>query len=537
MFTFSAGFEAATLKIPNKELTAYGSGASGAGVGNVRPGGSLGYPHVHGGPNDPYNLVTINQGGVVVDGGRDGTTSSWPPADDQQFSSFAANSSAAAANANLSTRKQIIGFAKFRTRAEALEARDTLQGRRVDIEKGAVLKAEMAKKNLHTKRGIGPLPPQLSNIMGSGGGTVPPEALSGLPGIHGLHTAGAMQGGEPLAARERELGTLGAMGFTGLSGRRDARAENREDEVDMRKNNAVGLSGTRGARERAEEEERKRKETGEIDRTARLRSNNTMSAFDAFHSVPSSQQPVGNSLLAATAGENPAMPGGAPGGMNGFVTRGSVPNPWSMTGSRENGLPGFRKMSAPVASGLPARPPSPGKEQLSSPPTRDLSIFPSADTFSPSSQTGSLPHPSLPTRPRQISPIREGDGSGSMPTSSASSVAESLLGGSDESMPDALAALAISTERNAADGFGSTSPPLGSPDSGASSARSGAVDQNPPVSSQTSRLFLTFLLISSSLDQYPLRRESSELSPSAGSTTQSAGRKSSRAFPTQTRLP
>ncbi|KAI9323325.1 hypothetical protein BX666DRAFT_2022078 [Dichotomocladium elegans] len=53
-----------------------------------------------------------------------------------------------------SARKQIIGFAKFRTRFEALEARDTLSGRKVDAEKGSVLKAEMAKKNLHTKRGL-----------------------------------------------------------------------------------------------------------------------------------------------------------------------------------------------------------------------------------------------------------------------------------------------------------------------------------------------------------------------------------------------
>ena len=66
---------------------------------------------------------------------------------------------------NLPQRKQIIGFAKFRTREEALSARDVLQGRRVDIEKGAVLKAEMAKKNLHTKRGVGPVP-----------GSMPPPA-------------------------------------------------------------------------------------------------------------------------------------------------------------------------------------------------------------------------------------------------------------------------------------------------------------------------------------------------------------------------
>ncbi|KAI9105657.1 hypothetical protein DFS34DRAFT_574137 [Phlyctochytrium arcticum] len=55
-------------------------------------------------------------------------------------------------NNNNSARKQIIGFAKFRTRLDALEARDVLSGRKVDAERGCVLKAEMAKKNLHTKR-------------------------------------------------------------------------------------------------------------------------------------------------------------------------------------------------------------------------------------------------------------------------------------------------------------------------------------------------------------------------------------------------
>ncbi|RCI03549.1 cell cycle RNA binding protein whi3 [Rhizopus stolonifer] len=45
-----------------------------------------------------------------------------------------------------------IGFVKFRTRKDALEAKDILNGRRVDTEKGNSLKAEMAKKNLHTKK-------------------------------------------------------------------------------------------------------------------------------------------------------------------------------------------------------------------------------------------------------------------------------------------------------------------------------------------------------------------------------------------------
>ncbi|KAL1921496.1 uncharacterized protein VTP21DRAFT_11212 [Calcarisporiella thermophila] len=53
-----------------------------------------------------------------------------------------------------SARKQTIGFAKFRTRQEAIAARDILSGRKVDQEKGSMLKAEMAKKNLHTKRSL-----------------------------------------------------------------------------------------------------------------------------------------------------------------------------------------------------------------------------------------------------------------------------------------------------------------------------------------------------------------------------------------------
>lgn len=52
----------------------------------------------------------------------------------------------------MSAKKQIIGFAKFRSVEEAMHARDVLGGRKVDSERGCALKAEMAKKNLHTKR-------------------------------------------------------------------------------------------------------------------------------------------------------------------------------------------------------------------------------------------------------------------------------------------------------------------------------------------------------------------------------------------------
>jgi hypothetical protein len=96
MFTFSRGFEAATLKIPNKDSTAY------SGVGsqslNVSTGPSAATaPNApnssnerrgtitsatYGGASDPYNLVTVNLGGVVVDS-RDlpsgtQTSAAWP---------------------------------------------------------------------------------------------------------------------------------------------------------------------------------------------------------------------------------------------------------------------------------------------------------------------------------------------------------------------------------------------------------------------------------------------------------------------------
>jgi hypothetical protein len=121
MFIFSPGFEAATLKTPAPGSTRDRE-ASQAG----RPPTMLnGFPY--GGSSGPNS----GSGGAGLDDmGEDGG----PP--------------------SASARKQIIGFAKFRSRAEAIDARNVLSGRKVDAEKGSVLKAEMAKKNLHTKRGL-----------------------------------------------------------------------------------------------------------------------------------------------------------------------------------------------------------------------------------------------------------------------------------------------------------------------------------------------------------------------------------------------
>jgi len=194
MFTFSHGFEAATLKIPNKDSTAYSgvsnqslnastngaaSTASNASAPSNERRGTI-TSATYAGASDPYNLVTVNSGGVVVDSrdlpGGTQTSAVWPG---ELFSRLAlqfdlcsptitsfnslctvflmqgSTTGQGQSQAQQPPRKQIIGFAKFTTRTDALHARDVLQSKRVDAEKSAVLKAEMAKKNLHTKRGVG----------------------------------------------------------------------------------------------------------------------------------------------------------------------------------------------------------------------------------------------------------------------------------------------------------------------------------------------------------------------------------------------
>ncbi|KAF7302130.1 RRM domain-containing protein [Mycena indigotica] len=254
MFTFSPGFEAATLKIPNKEYTAYGLPPMGPPqpLPQQRALGAGGQYNGYTGSNDPYNLVTVNQGGVVVDAGRDGITS-WPaPPDDPTGNHNIAPSGP------YPPRKQIIGFAKFRTREEALGARDVLQGRRIDIEKGAVLKAEMAKKNLHTKRGVGPV------------------AAPGLPPLNGNNVGPStmpMMGAEmydPLSPRERDSVGLATMGIANnVNGNTNGvRLQWRpEDELDEN-GNMMPTMMMRGARERVADDEAERLRRRERDRRA-----------------------------------------------------------------------------------------------------------------------------------------------------------------------------------------------------------------------------------------------------------------------------
>ncbi|ORZ08720.1 hypothetical protein BCR42DRAFT_455471 [Absidia repens] len=136
MFIFSPGFEAATLKIPNKDQ------------------------------EDDLILNNSNNVNGASDNSEDTGNHASIDGNEPNGSNSSNKMTTTTYNYNNSSmRKQIIGFAKFRNRIEALEARDIINGRKVDAEKGSVLKAEMAKKNLHTKRGLSLEPLQQQQVV------------------------------------------------------------------------------------------------------------------------------------------------------------------------------------------------------------------------------------------------------------------------------------------------------------------------------------------------------------------------------------
>lgn len=484
MFTFSSGFEAATLKIPNKEYTAYNGMGPGRNFQNYN------------GPSDPYNIMTINSGGVLVDG-REGMTS-WPasvPGDDgnPHFMPGIAP-----------PRKQIIGFAKFRSREAAIEARDVLQGRRIDIEKGAVLKAEMAKKNLHTKRGVGPLPNSGAPTNGNNIPVSNPATINHSTNLPGASNIGLNYGvlgayppqlaaenfsipaSEPLFPRDREplasVGRLGqwresvqpeapAIANVGLSHLTSPTSRERDEDERRREGvlNAMGFGITRGPRERAAEEE-KRKEL-------RLRGNNA-AAYDAFHSVPATAPPGlsrqtsimnglnGSSLLPPEAENGPASSlGSSPSlghGLAGPLTAPISGHSLHMLNADEIVGPWDK-----INKAIPARPTS-GSQRSSSPsvPTSIASQSDAQASMSPNLQTPK--NDDSQTSLRQIS-SEDGGASGNV-IRSPESVQADLVQKIDN--------LALNTAN------GNTSPQLPSPASGASSGSTrNAVDQNPPVCS------------------------------------------------------
>ena len=429
MFTFSSGFEAATLKIPNKESTSYNAPNA---VG-VRGGG---YPQSF---SDQYNLAGLSENT------RDGISSSWPTED----SHFPPSS------VSQPPRKQIIGFAKFRTRQEALEARDILQGKRVDAEKNAVLKAEMAKKNLHTKRGPVAVNTNLPPIMTSGstGGIV--DSLTSPSGIHPS---------EPLATRDRELGAIGAMG---LGSRRD-RFGDYTDSEDMDRTMAV-----RGARGRVDEDERERFRRRQESDASQIR----CAAYDAFHSVPAqvSKSPTQNVS---------SIGGGLPGSSQDSIgPLGS--NVWGMTAKEVNrrlpirvALPDLSghltspQASPPKSTGLPSSAHSVESDGSSG--------IHHNDTLSPPSGTFVLPQPPFGLRSRPYSPpsLDSSQPLSSTPSSlpSSRSASEDGNGTVENDLAKDLGSMSVGSPH-------SSSPTSAGviPSNIATTTRGNPGDQNPPI--------------------------------------------------------
>lgn len=416
MFTFSQGFEAATLKIPNKDNTTY--------AGNTG--------RTYGGSSDPYNLVSVNQG--VVEGGRDATTSSWQAAASGDESSGAAQFGN---NGNAPPRKQIIGFAKFRTRHEALAAKDHLQGKRIDMEKGAVLKAEMAKKNLHTKRGVGVIPSNSAGPsvtvgnaaalvgMGSSFGVFSQPVMNGLNNTQDSY---GVNGTDPMNApasmvlnridqslvREPSLGML----------------RERDGEDARRRDNTMGFApmASRGNRTDDEELERKGKE---------IRQRPGVTVFEPFTNYAS--QPYSEAMRSSVS-----MDGFGSGPFRTSAMNGAVGNHDEVVGPWDN-------VTTASAQNTPAQSTSP---VLSAPTLQGLSV--DNITWSVERHTSS----------GSISP---GTVNGSQtdsfvdPGTIEAEIAKSLNG------------LTLATNA------GETSPQLPSPVSNSSSGGGRIIDQNPPI--------------------------------------------------------
>ncbi|WVR03016.1 hypothetical protein IAU60_000005 [Kwoniella sp. DSM 27419] len=149
MFTFATGFEAATLKFPS-------------GSGRREPTAAL---------LAELTQLAANQAQAAAEQGVEfsqpaleeamaamtmaataSTSTSTTPSAAMSLTPSAPSGPLLGNGPALPTRRQTIGFARFKTRADALAAREQLQGRKIDGLTGATFKAEMAKKNLHTKR-------------------------------------------------------------------------------------------------------------------------------------------------------------------------------------------------------------------------------------------------------------------------------------------------------------------------------------------------------------------------------------------------
>ncbi|KAK8844839.1 hypothetical protein IAR55_006689 [Kwoniella newhampshirensis] len=207
IFTFSPGFEAATLKFPSgstrrepaatllAELTQLAAHQR----AQADAGEHVDFPIAQQGLEEAMAAMSMAATAST-------STSTTPSA--AMSLTPSAPSGPLLGGPSLPTRRQTIGFARFKSRADALAAREHLQGRKIDTLTGATLKAEMAKKNLHTKRATSG--EELMGLLLRSGrlaGLV--NAAGNPPLVHGIgnpHLPPGLQGGvtQPLVPSARE---------------------------------------------------------------------------------------------------------------------------------------------------------------------------------------------------------------------------------------------------------------------------------------------------------------------------------------------
>jgi len=198
IFTFAPGFEAATLKFPSgsnrsREATA-ALLAELTQIAASQQATAAQQAAANGEPPE-YPLLSPLEETIAALQLSSTTSSSTTPSAAISLTPIVPSGPFNQGLPQLPTRRQTIGFARFKTRADALAARENLQGKKIDPMTGATLKAEMAKKNLHTKRNtpnddlVGMLlrSGRLAGLVGQGPANQP---LLPPPNVIGPHSVG-----------------------------------------------------------------------------------------------------------------------------------------------------------------------------------------------------------------------------------------------------------------------------------------------------------------------------------------------------------
>ncbi|WWC67413.1 uncharacterized protein I206_101321 [Kwoniella pini CBS 10737] len=185
IFTFASGFEAATLKLPSGSSRREPAAALLAELTQIAA--AQAQAQANGEPFD-YHLTqpALEEAMASLTMAATASTSASTTPSAAMSLTPSAPSGPVLGNPSLPTRRQTIGFARFKTRTDALAARESLQGKKIDPLTGATLKAEMAKKNLHTKKttsgeelvGLLLRSGRLSNVVGVSGTQIGPGTHS-----------------------------------------------------------------------------------------------------------------------------------------------------------------------------------------------------------------------------------------------------------------------------------------------------------------------------------------------------------------------